>query len=134
MEAKRKADGIIAEALETLRVLRNFDDEVRQSKQLADDALSQMTEIERMIAEAEGKTRQANGALVGSGRDAERALNDAAEALRIAAGANDDAANLLPEIRELSAKSVGERRRAEDLARQVDERDGKLRGKAVRVK
>ena len=128
VEAKAKADGIIAEALETLRVLRNFDDEVRQSKQLADDALQQMGEIERIIVEAETKTRTANGALVGSGQKAERALNDADEALRIANEANDGAMTLLPEMRELGAKAVEERGRAEDLAREVDDRDRQLEG------
>jgi len=125
-EAKAKADGIIAEALETLRVLRNFDNEVQESKNLADEALQQMGEIERIIVDAEGKTRTANGALVGSGQGAERALNDAAEALRIATGANGDAMNLLPEVRELGAKAAEERSRSEDLARLVDERDRDL--------
>lgn len=126
VEAKAKADGIIAEALETLRVLRNFDDEVQQSKQLADEALQQMGEIERIIVEAETKTRTANGALVGSGQKAERALNDADEALRIANEANDGAMTLLPDMRELGAKAVEERGRAEDLAKEVDDRDRQL--------
>jgi len=127
-DAKVKADGIIAEARETLRILKNFDDEVRQSKNLADEAKRQMSEIERIILEAEGKTRQANGALVGSGRSAEDALNDAAEALRIALGASDGAMDLLPELRKLSAKAIDERGRADDLAAIVDERNGQLTG------
>lgn len=127
-EAKAKADGIIAEALETLRILKNFDDEVRQSKRLADAALQNMSEIERIISEAEVKTRQANGALVGSGRSAEDALNDAAEALRIALSVSGEAMDLLPQFVELTDKAIGERGRAEDLAGQVDDKNGLLRG------
>lgn len=127
VEAKAKADGIIAEARETLRILKNFDDEVQQSKNLADQALQQMSEIERIILEAEGKTSQANGALVGSGQGAERALNDAAEALRIALLASDGAMDTLPEIKKLSTKAIGERGRSEDLAKLVDQRDGQLK-------
>ena len=101
---------------------------MQESKNLADEALQQMSEIERIIVDAEGKTRTANGALVGSGQGAERALNDAAEALRIATGANGDVMPLLSEVGELGAKAAGERSRSEDLARLVEERDRDLRG------
>lgn len=128
IEAKAKADGIIDEARETLRILKNFDDEVRQSKNLADEALQQMSEIERIILEAEGKTSQANGALVGSGQSAESALNDAAEALRIALEVSDVSMDdLMRKMRELSAKAIGERGRADDLAIQVDNRNEQLK-------
>ena len=57
LEAKSKADGILTQTKETLRILQNFDDEVQQSKNLALEALQQIPEIERLIIEAEGKTR-----------------------------------------------------------------------------
>ena len=89
-----------------------------------------MSEIERIILEAEGKTSQANGALVGSGQSAESALNDAAEALRIALEVSDVSMDdLMRKMRELSAKAIGERGRADDLAIQVDNRNEQLKSK-----
>ena len=66
--------------------------------------------------------------MVGSGQSAESALNDAAEALRLALAGSDGAMDLVPEMRELGAKAVAERERAEDLADQVDDRNGRLQG------
>lgn len=128
IEAKTKADGIINEAQETLRILRNFDSEVQNSKDTADGALGLIPEIERLIAEAELKTRNANEALVGGGQQAEGSLSDATEALDLATRAQNDLMPVIPEIRATSQKAQQGRAKAEELEVEVDKKDAQLQG------
>ncbi|KAL1415178.1 hypothetical protein MTO96_029694 [Rhipicephalus appendiculatus] len=126
-EAAAEGERILEEAQNTLKVLKEFDENVKASKDKASAALQRVPEIRVLIEEAENKTRDARGALKDAEADANAASDIAKEAQRIAEQASKDAINVRDEAdnAKTSARQLGDE--AEDLARKVDETDARMR-------
>ncbi|KAL3200058.1 hypothetical protein MRX96_001267 [Rhipicephalus microplus] len=122
-EAAAEGERILEEAQNTLKVLKEFDENVKASKDKASAALQRVPEIQVLIEEAENKTRDARGALKDAEADANAASDIAKEAQRIAEQASKDAINVRDEAdnAKTSARQLGDE--AEDLARKVDDTD-----------
>ncbi|KAH7979957.1 hypothetical protein HPB49_012193 [Dermacentor silvarum] len=126
-EAAAEGERILEEAQNTLKVLREFDENVKASKDKASAALERVPEIQALIEEAENKTRDARGALKDAEADANAASDIAKEAQRIAEQASKDAINVRDEAdnAKTSARQLGDE--AEDLARKVEDTDARMR-------
>ncbi|XP_077506239.1 laminin subunit gamma-1 isoform X2 [Amblyomma americanum] len=127
-EAAAEGERILEEAQNTLNVLKEFDENVKASKDKARAALQRVPEIQALIEEAENKTRDARGALKDAEADANAASDTAKEAQRIAEQASQDAINVRDEAdnAKTSARQLGDE--AEELARKVEDTDERMRG------
>ena len=125
-EAKKKAEAILREGQKTLKILKNFDNEVNESRNKAKKALSKVTRIEKLIADAEAKTRDANEGLVDAGKDSETSLSNARKALDVARDAGDEAMKKVDEVQKTSAEAERIRAKADTLSDVVDDSDKRL--------
>lgn len=125
-DAKAQAEAILKEANETLTILKNFDNEVSNSKSKAEDALNQIAKIEALIKEAELKTRDANEALVGAGKDSETSLADSKQALKIVNRLRDQTMDSLNEVQKTSLTAQQVRDRTDTLHSKVQGKDRSL--------
>jgi chromosome segregation ATPase len=76
-----------------------FDKQVQSSKVAADEALSRIAEIERLIDTAESQTEEAANALTGAEVDARRAKDIAKQAQETAEEASKEAGEVLNDLR-----------------------------------
>ena len=126
-KAKEKAMAILKEGQKALKILKNFDNEVNQSRKKAEKALGKVNKINKLIADAEAKTRDANGGLVDAGKDSETSLSNARQALETARDAGEAAAKKVDEVQKTSAEAKDVRGKADTLSGVVEETDKRLK-------
>jgi len=107
-EAVEKADKILEDAESTLKILQEFDEQVRGSKVEAARAMRRIGEIEAIIISAEEQTEEANTALRG-------AEDDAREAERVAEDAKNTAQKAGEAAGRVRATATQTRQRATEL-------------------
>ncbi|XP_063244920.1 laminin subunit gamma-1 isoform X2 [Bacillus rossius redtenbacheri] len=125
--ARAKAEGAVelgsrtlADAQLTLDTLQEFDKQVQDSKGAANEALKDVPEIKRLIAEAENKTRVAEAALQGAVANAQFARDKAQEAeQKYAEQASQEAELIHQGARDTKAEAEKLRDEAGDLAGRV---------------
>ncbi|XP_058130826.1 laminin subunit gamma-2 isoform X2 [Dasypus novemcinctus] len=82
-EALRMGNATFYEVEHILKNLREFDLQVEDRKAEAEEAMKKLSYISQKVADASDKTEQAEVALGGAAADAQRAMNEAREALEI---------------------------------------------------
>ncbi|XP_064648977.1 laminin subunit gamma-1-like isoform X2 [Lineus longissimus] len=83
-DAISSGEKTLKDANDTLRILKEFDEKVKESKKKAEEALQEIPNIQQQIETAEQKTVEARNALSGAESDANMARDIAQEAQRIA--------------------------------------------------
>jgi laminin gamma 1 len=126
-KAVSKAENTLREANDTLRILKEFNRTVSESRQKADEALKQIPEIERMIDDAEQKTQEARGNLAGAERDAEQARDIAEQAQSVAADADMESRVIRNKTTIISVQATTIKRHSEQLNVDIDAIDRRLR-------
>ncbi|XP_018015390.1 laminin subunit gamma-1 isoform X2 [Hyalella azteca] len=126
-EAVKKADKTLEEAQNTLMILEEFDKQVQSSKVAADEALSRIAEIERLIDTAESQTEEAANALTGAEVDARRAKDIAKQAQETAEEASKEAG-------EVRTRSDSTRLEASELKLQAESLSDAVKGADARLK
>lgn len=116
-EAIKKGENILEDAKNTLKTLKEFDQNVQASKGKADEALGRVSGIEKDINEAIGKTEDAKNAL-------KSALTDAMYAKDIAKAAEEKAVYASNESKKIKDEATQTKRKVGDL----DVRAGALAG------
>jgi len=124
LEAATTAKDIVDEAQNTLKTLRNFDEEVENNRGDANAAVKLFPEVERLIKEAENKTKETkNGEMVKAEQEVSRSLEMLEEALK----QTHEAANDTDKFADLSSKAVTVAMTAEHLHKQVIGNDTALK-------
>jgi len=132
-EAVEKADKILEDAESTLKILRQFDEQVRVSKVEAARAMERIEEIEGIIVSAEDQTREANQALKGAEDDAREAEAIAERAKKTAQEAGEAAGKVRDTATQTRLRATELKTEAEILSSQVKEGEMKLMGYEERV-
>ncbi|RUS88463.1 hypothetical protein EGW08_003800, partial [Elysia chlorotica] len=117
----------LKEANETLTTLEEFDKLVSK-KDAAEQAMSQVPEIKKIIEEARNTTLMARDALSGVEADAKRALELAKEAEDTANQASENAENIREGAEKTKQKADELHEDAESLAQKVEDADAAMGG------
>jgi coxsackievirus/adenovirus receptor len=125
-KAVNKAENTLREARETLRILKEFDQTVRDSKSKADEALKKIPEIERMISDAERKTQEAHDNLHDAERNALEAKDIAELAQQVSEGADLESRNVRNRTSITSVQATSLIEHNEALTIDIDEIERRL--------
>ncbi|XP_046391414.1 laminin subunit gamma-1 isoform X2 [Ischnura elegans] len=115
-----RGDETLAEAEKTYKTLREFDQEVQESREKAEESLQMFDEIERLIVEAKNKTGEAERALHGAETNAQAARDTAQEAQKkYAEQASEEADMIRRDSEETKRNAEKVRDGADELAAEV---------------
>ncbi|XP_070532708.1 laminin subunit gamma-1-like [Ptychodera flava] len=128
--AINQGDKTLREAKEMLETLKGFNQLVENSKGAAEDALTDIPEIERIIEEATDTADEANEAIEGAETDAIDARDIATEAEDIAKDASDGAGQVKDDAENTLTDAQGLSDEAKQLMMDVDQTQEELDGLA----
>ncbi|KAF0301850.1 Laminin subunit gamma-1 [Amphibalanus amphitrite] len=120
-QAVAAGEQTLAEAQKTLETLLRFDRQVQESRELAQAALSRVSDILAMVELAESQTRQAGLALQGADRDAAVARDGAGEAEGLAEEAYQEVVRIKTETAFTSERAAALRAEASRTSTQISE-------------
>uniref|UniRef100_A0A8C0WK76 Laminin subunit gamma-1 n=1 Tax=Castor canadensis TaxID=51338 RepID=A0A8C0WK76_CASCN len=128
-EAAKKGRNTLQEANDILNNLKDFDKRVNDNKTAAEEALKRIPAINRTIAEANEKTREAQLALGNAAADATEAKNKAHEAERIASAVQKNATSTKAEAERTFAEVTDLDNEVNSMLRQLQEAEKELKRK-----
>ncbi|XP_074164653.1 laminin subunit gamma-1-like [Sminthopsis crassicaudata] len=128
-EAAKKGKNTLQEANDILNNLKDFDRRVNDNKTAAEEALKKIPAINRTIAEASEKTREAQLALGNAASDASEAKAKAHEAERIAAAVQKNATSTKAEAERTFADVTNLDKEVDDMLKQLQEAEKELKKK-----
>ncbi|KAG7171849.1 Laminin subunit gamma-1-like 1 [Homarus americanus] len=121
----REAERLKAETQELMES-RRFDKQVQESRGEAEDALIRVAEIEKLIVEAEARTRDAEDALMGAESDAKNARDIAKEAQKTANDASEQAGDVRLKADATKVEASSLKDEADQLASRVAGTDSQV--------
>lgn len=128
-EAAKKGRNTLQEANDILNNLKDFDRRVNDNKTAAEEALRRIPAINRTIAEANEKTREAQLALGNAAADATEAKNKAHEAERIASAVQKNATGTKADAERTFAEVTDLDNEVNVMLRQLEEAENELKRK-----
>ncbi|MEJ1270171.1 laminin gamma 1 [Cricetulus griseus] len=128
-EAAKKGRNTLQEANDILSNLKDFDRRVNDNKTAAEEALRRIPAINRTIAEANEKTREAQLALGNAAADATEAKNKAHEAERIASAVQKNATSTKADAERTFAEVTDLDNEVNVMLRQLEEAESELKEK-----
>uniref|UniRef100_A0A8C6GKJ4 Laminin subunit gamma-1 n=1 Tax=Mus spicilegus TaxID=10103 RepID=A0A8C6GKJ4_MUSSI len=128
-EAAKKGRSTLQEANDILNNLKDFDRRVNDNKTAAEEALRRIPAINRTIAEANEKTREAQLALGNAAADATEAKNKAHEAERIASAVQKNATSTKADAERTFGEVTDLDNEVNGMLRQLEEAENELRRK-----
>lgn len=128
-EAAKKGRSTLQEANDILNNLKDFDRRVNDNKTAAEEALRRIPAINRTIAEANEKTREAQLALGNAAADATEAKNKAHEAERIASAVQKNATSTKADAERTFGEVTDLDNEVNGMLRQLEEAENELKKK-----
>lgn len=128
-EAAKRGRNTLQEANDILNNLKDFDRRVNDNKTAAEEALRRIPAINRTIAEANEKTREAQLALGNAAADATEAKNKAHEAERIASAVQKNATSIKADAERTFAEVTDLDGEVNTMLRQLEEAENELKRK-----
>lgn len=119
---------VLDDAKDTLDTLRGFDQQVKESKERADETLKKIPFVKKKVGEAENKTFDAEDALRGATQDAADARDIAREAKKLAEQASGDADDIRKEAGETKSDAGKLKAQAGKLTGQIADTDERMKG------